>query len=175
MKEYIETNSKFRFRLEDFMIIYFATFISFFCCLFLYFYFDVTHKIPFLGIIFLALIYILSYSLIIYLSYKKRIKYLYYIENDCFVKMSENQIIWQIPLSKIVSIRVYNKKEKEGSIIIYTNKESLDYWFSFFSFPVKTMMPISLFGFTKNKIDLVLDRKHLVTQIYLTNNKLNFI
>lgn len=172
-KEFIETNQKFRFRLEDRMVVYFASILTFLFSCFLFFFYSTSHIFPIIGIIILALLYVSTCTIIILLNYKERTKDIYYIYNECIFRERQNQVIYKIPLSAIISVRIYNKKGKEGSILLYTNKESLNYYFAFLG--MQQMIPLSLFGFTKFKINLASDRKKIVTQIYLANNKLNFI
>lgn len=172
-KEFIETNQKFRFRLEDRMVVYFASILTFLFSCFLVFHHSVSGKFPLFGITILKLLYLSTCAITIYSDYKERKNDIYYVLDDHIYRENQNRTIYKIPLTSIVSIRIYNKRGKEGSILLYTNKESLNYYFAFLG--MQQMIPLSLFGFTKFKINLASDRKKIVTQIYLANNKLNFI
>lgn len=176
MKTPIETNQKFVFRLEDFIyllliayILPFGTFI----------YQTVKHNsqkdstIPQIILICLIGMCITAPISLILLSYRKRIQDRYFIEDESIIRIRNGKKLFQIPFKEIISVRVYNRKGKQGSIVFFTNLSSRNY--SSIYFPLNSMIPVSIYGLTKKKINLVKDRKKLLTAIYLANPNLHFI
>jgi hypothetical protein len=176
MRTEIETQKKFTLRLEDIIYFLFGIFI-FLIGLFIS---NIirhnslpTSNIWIKAVIISAAIGIGIPSLFIFLSYRKRLKDRYYFENGSILRKRDEQIIFRIPIEKIVSVRLNNKKGNTGTIILFTNEASKNYFFTYT--PFNMMIPIALYGLTKNKINLALDRKKIVTEIYKVNPKLNFI
>lgn len=174
MKTLIETNKKFVFRLEDFIYIFSLVYLIPFG----FAIYQITKHsqqknstvIPVFSMIFVGFAIV---SLLIYLSYRKRIRDQYYIEDESIVRERDGKEIFRIPFGEIVSVRVYNKKGTQGSIIFYTDQSSKHLSYSYF--PLNNMVPLSIYGLTKKKINLITNRKGLLTQIYLINPNLHFI
>ncbi|MGV3613206.1 MAG: hypothetical protein ACO1N0_19760 [Fluviicola sp.] len=176
MRTPIETNQKFVFRLEDFvyasLIVYFLIFGTFSHQV-ITFNSAKNSAIPFIFMICLVGICIIVPALLIFLSYRRRLQYDYFVEDESILCERNGREIFHIPFKKIVSVRVYNKRGTQGSIIFYTDLSSKDYIFSYF--PVANIMPLSLYGLTRKKINLVKNRKELLTAIYRVNPKVYFI
>ncbi len=171
----IETNQKFVFRLEDFIYI--------FCILYIYpiafavYNISLHSRFKNSAVIIIAgliLTCLMIQSLMIYLSYRKRLQDDYYVEHETIIRERNGQEIFRIPFKEIVSVRVYNKRGAQGSIVFFTHQASKKYSANFY-FPMHSMVPFSVLGFTKNKINLVKNRKQLITAIYLVNPNLHFI
>lgn len=111
--------------------------------------------------------------LLIFLSFKKRQKDKYFMTDDVIVRERNGKKIYELPIRKIVSIRVNNKKGARGTIIFFTNEASKDYFFTYTPFNMK--MPMEIFGLTSMKINLALDAKSLLQEIHKINSKINYI
>jgi hypothetical protein len=175
MTTVIETNPKFKFRLEDNVyssLIIFGILISMFV-----YSIQVKNEVNInTRIIFLIvfnLFWVILSIFLIYLSYKKRQSVKCFIEDDFLIKYIGSRMVFKVPLNEITSIRINDKRGTEGSIIFFTNEQSKNYTFAYLPFFIP--VPLALYGLTKFKINLVLDRKWLVTKIYEANPKLNFI
>ncbi len=176
MKTEIETQKKFTLRLED--IVYFLFGILLFL---IGLYISTIIRLNSLPtsiswkivIVISVIIGIGLPLLLIFLSFKRRLKDIYYFENGSIIRQRDEQIIFNIPIAKIVSVRINNKKGNAGTIILFTNEASKNYFFTYT--PFNMTIPLPLYGLTKNKINLASDRKKIVTEIYKVNPKLNFI
>lgn len=176
MKIEIETHKKFTLRLEDIIYFIFGIFlflIGLFVSNIIRYNSLPTSIIWIKAIVISAAISIGLPTLLIFLSYRRRLKDSYYIENASIIRKRDEQIIFKIPITKIVSVRINNKKENRGTIILFTNEASKNYFFTYT--PFNMMIPLALYGLTKNKINLASERKKIVTEIYKVNPKLNFI
>lgn len=176
MRMPIETYKGFVFRLEDIIYIIFGLFFMLFG-LFVAFIFYTSSSLGiyaglFVGAVFLfADIWLVRHLIIS--SYKNRKNDCYYFENGSIVRENCGKEVFRIRLKDIVSVRINNKNGNRGSIIILTEKESLNYHFAYIPFFIQ--VPIVLYGKTKRKINLALDRKKVITEIYKANPKLNII
>lgn len=176
MKTEIETQKKFTLRLEDLVYFLFGIFLF---LIGIYVSMIIQHhslpsSIIWIKVIFVsATIGIALPTLLIFLSYRRRLKDVYYFEKDSIVRKRGEQIVFNIPITKIVSVRINNKKGNTGTIIMFTNEASKNYYFTYL--PFNRLIPIALYGLTKQKINLALDRKKIVTEIYKVNPALNFI
>lgn len=176
MKTEIEIQRKFRLRLEDIIYFLFGIFlflIGLFISNIIKYNSLPTSIVWKKAIIISAVIGIGLPALLIFLSYKRRLKDSYYFENGSITRKRDEQIIFKIPISKIVSVRLNNKKKDSVTIILFTNEASKNYFFTYT--PFNKTIPVALYGLTKNKINLALDRKKILTEIYIVNPKLNFI
>lgn len=176
MKTEIETQKSFTLRLED--IIYFL----FGALLFLLglFISDIIQHNSLSTSILWKIIFGISViigiglpSWLIFRSYKIRLKDRYYFENGSISKERGEQLIFKIPIEKIVSVRINNKRGTVGTVILFTNQESKNYFFTYT--PFNMMIPVELYGLTKNKIDLASDHKKIINEILEVNPKLNLI
>jgi hypothetical protein len=175
MTTVIETNPKFKFRLEDYVyssLVIFGFLISWF----IYSIqsqngVNTTDRILFMVVF--NLFCLALAAILIYFSFKKRLKIKCMIADDYLIKYKNDLLIFKIPLKEIVSIRIYDKRANEGSIVFFTNAQSKNYTFAYI--PIVQPVPLALYGLTKFKINLVTDRKSLVTKIAQANPKLNFI
>lgn len=173
MRQTIETNQKFALRMEDFIYLFLNIYL-----------------IPVGGFIFLftrstdiTLIFIIlgtvgisTSTILILWSYKKRLQNHYYIEDETIIKERNGKEIFRIPFKEIVSVRVSNKRGNQGSIIFFTEQRSKHFEFSAWHTPVVTYnTPLAAFGFTEKKIDLIKNRKQLLTAVYRVNPELHFI
>lgn len=104
--------------------------------------------------------------------FRERLSETAYIENGRIVKTQKGLVIFDYPLSSIVSVRTQNKKGNEGTIILFNTKESLNYTIMY---GMHSRIRLSCHGFTDYKIDFVKNRKWLVTEIYKANPKLHII
>lgn len=175
MTTVIETNPKFKFRLEDYVYSSLMIF-GFLISLFVYSILSKSSVNNNARIIFMLVFNLFWLALaifLIYLSFKKRLNIKCVIDDNNLIKYINNRIVFKIPLNEIVSIRINDKRGKEGSIIFFTNARSIDYTFAYI--PLFIPVPLALYGLTKFKINMVLDRKWLVKKIYEANPKLNFI
>lgn len=167
----IETNENFVLRLEDFIYIFLNTYLIPLGGLILLFTgsTDTTPIFLILGTVGMA-----TSTIIILLSYKKRLQNHYYIEDGTIIKERNGQEIFRIPFKEIVSVRVNNKRGTQGSIVFFTDPRSKHFIFydSFFGF---NKTPLAAFGFTDKKTDLVKNRKQLLTAIYRVNPELHFM
>lgn len=176
MKTPIETNKKFVFRLEDFiylfLIVYVVPFGAFAYQVIKY---NCTKDsmIPSIFIICLIGICIAMPPLLIFLSYRRRLQDLYFLENESIIRERNGKEIFRIPFNEIISVGVYNKRGTQGSIVFFTSPASknLTFYDSFYKF---NNTPLAAFGFTQKKINLVKNRKTLLTAIYLVNPTLHF-
>lgn len=176
MKTEIETQKKFTLRLED--IVYFLFGILLFL---IGLYISTIIRLNSLPtsnswkivIVISVVIGIGLPLLLIFLSFKRRLKDIYYFENGSIIRQRDEQLIFNIPIAKIVSVRINNKKGNAGTIILFTNEASKNYFFTYT--PFNMTIPLPLYGLTKNKINLATDRKKIVTEIYKVNPRLNFI
>ena len=176
MKTEIETQKKFTLRLEDSIYCLFGIFL-FLIGLFISNVIRV-NTLPTSSSWMIAIVISIALGiglpiLFIFLSYKRRLKDVYYFENDSIIRKRNDQLIFNIPMAKIVSVRINNKKGHTGTIILFTNKASKQYFFT--STPFGMMIPVAVYGLTKNKINLATDRKKIVTEIYNVNPTLHFI
>jgi hypothetical protein len=175
MTTVIETNPKFKFRLEDY--VYSSLVIhGFLISLFIYSIQSqnaVNNNDKALFMVVFNLFFLALAAFLIYISFQKRLKIKCIIEDDYLIKYYDDRMIFKIPLKEIVSIRINDRRANEGSIIFLTNLQSKDYTFAYIPFMMP--VPLALYGLTKFKINLVKDRKWLVTKIYEANPKLNFI
>ena len=96
-----------------------------------------------------------------------------FIENGRIIKTQNGHVIFDYALSSIVSIRIQNKKGNEGTVILFTDKRSVNYAIMYGMPGNKT--PLDCHGFTDYKVSFVKDRKALVTEIYKANPNLHFI
>lgn len=177
MKTQIETNQNFVFRLEDFIYIFLDVYlipIGAFFYMILQLYKRQDSLIPF--IIIVSVIGIAMPTILILLSYKKRLQDLYFIEDESIIRERNGKEIFRIPFNQIVSVRVNNKRGTQGTVIFFTDPRSKNFEFSFFNSAFNRYnTPIAAFGFTRKKIDLIKNRKQLITAIYLVNPDLHFI
>ncbi|PHR28238.1 MAG: hypothetical protein COA38_12375 [Fluviicola sp.] len=95
-----------------------------------------------------------------------------YVLDGRIIKKQNAQVIFDYPMNSIVSVRIQNKKGIEGTIILFTNQESLKY---FIAYGLNNGGQLSTHGFTDYKISCVKNRKWLLTEIYKVNPKLHFI
>ena len=104
----------------------------------------------------------------------------FYMNDVVIQKRTKDEIIWELPIQNIITIGTYNKSGKEGSIAFFDTEISKEYYLtpfiSFFSGQpwIWGKGTEELYGFTKYKINFVLDRKKVVTVIYNLNNKIHF-
>ncbi len=177
MKTEIKTaNERFIFRLED----VFYSLIALFAGLLGFFVLNIfINHLPediLTGVMVSSLVFFMGVCAsigIIWNSYRERKHDRYFIEEEAIVKYVRNQRVFRIPFNSIVSVRINNKRGKQGTIILFTDKKSLDY--SFMYLPFFMSIPMALYGLTDKKINLATDRKFLVTEIYKRNPKLNII
>jgi hypothetical protein len=106
-------------------------------------------------------------------AYRNRKKEQCWIEDDAIVKYRRETLIFKIPLNKIVSIRVQDRKGNSGSIIFFTNDASKNYWHTYI--PINVYLPMSVYGLTEQKINHIKDRKWLIRQLLEVNPQLHFI
>lgn len=172
MKTPIETNQKFVFRLEDFIYILLDAYLLPIGGV-IYTFIGAKNPIP--SLIILCAIGITIPTTLILLSYKKRLQNRYYIENETIIKERNGKEIFRIPFKEIISVRVNNKKGTQGTIIFFTEQRSKNFEFSSFYSPFSYNTPFAAYGFTKLKIDLIKNRKQLLTAIYRVNPELHFI
>lgn len=176
MRMSIETYKGFVFRLEDVFYLVFGIFFMLFG-LFVAFIFYTTSSIGIYAGLFIGAVFVFAdiwlVRHLIISSYKNRKNDHYYFEDDCIVRENNDKEIFRIQLKDIVSVRINNKNGNRGSIILLTEKESLNYHFAYIPFFIS--VPIVLYGQTKRKINLALDRKKVITEIYKANPKLNII
>lgn len=177
MKTPIETNQKFVFRLEDFIYLFLIIYIMPFGA----FAYQVVREnsaknsiVPIIFMTGLIGICITIPSLLIFLSYRRRLRDLYFVENESIIRERNGKEIFQIPFKEIVSVGVYNKRGTQGSIVFFTTSRSKNFtlYDSVYRF---TNTPLAAFGFTRKKINLVKNRKTLLTTIYLVNPNLHFV
>lgn len=177
MRTPIETNQKFIFRSEDFIYLFLIVYVLPFGT-FAYQVIKANNTknstAPTTFMICLIGVCIIVPSLLIFLSYRRRLQNRYFVEDESIIREKDGREIFRIPFKEIISVRVYNKRGIQGSIIFFTNQASKQYASNFY-FPVHNMVPLSVFGFTRQKINLVKNRKTLLTAIYLVNPKLHFI
>lgn len=174
MKTPIETDQKFTFRLEDFIYVFLLVYLVPIGALGYELSKNSDQKnAPIIITTGLILIGIALPVLLIFFSYRKRLKDRYYIEDESIIRERNGKEIFRIPFKEIISVRVNNKKGTQGSIIFFTDKSSKYYSFSYF--PLNNMVPLSLYGFTRKKINLIKNRKQLLTAIYIANPNLHFI
>ena len=175
-REIKSTNERFIFRLED----VFYSLIAVFTGLIWIFVLNVFKKIFKDGFqmgvtVFLVLLLcgiVVSFGLIWH-SYQLRKKETYFIEDESISKCQNGQQVFKIPMKEVISVRINNKRGSRGTIILFTKKESLNYFFSYL--PINMFVPLTLFGLTSQKMNLIADRKFVVTEIYKQNPKLNII
>lgn len=175
MKTIIETNPKFRFRLEDYVYSSLVI-VGFLISMFVYFILskvsiEFGNKLLFM--IIFNLFCIVLVVLLIHSSFKNRLRAHCYIEDECLIKYFDDKLVFKIPLNEIVSIRINDRRVNEGSIIFFTSERSKEFTFAYI--PLFIPVPAALYGMTKFKINLVKDRKWLVTKLVQANPKLNFI
>ncbi|WP_341899901.1 hypothetical protein [Fluviicola taffensis] len=175
MTTVIETNPKFRFRLEDYV---YSSLVAhgFLISLFVYSILSqnaVNNEDKVLFMVIFNLFFLALATFLIYNSFRKRWKIKCIIEDDYLIKYYDGRMIFKIPLKEIVSIRINDRRGNEGSIVFFTNAQSKNYTFAYIPFIVP--VPLALYGLTKYKINRVTDRKWLVTKLYEANPKLNFI
>lgn len=155
MKTPIETNQKFIFRLEDFVYLFLNAYLIPLGGI-IYLFVRPTNMIPF--IITISVIGFTSSIMLILFSYKRRLQYNYYIEDETIIKERNGKDIFRIPFKEIVSVRINDKKGTQGSVVFFTEPRSkhfthYDTFYGFYN------TPFAAFGFTKKKIDLVKNRK----------------
>ena len=173
MKTRIETRSGFNMRNEDyFYIVIFV--LPFLLTSTLFFMYDWGNNLAGL-LVFIAvnILFLLAPILLILISHRKRKKELCWIEDDTIVKYRNHALVFKIPLSRIVSIRVQDRKGDSGSIIFFTNEASKNYWHTYT--PINVSINLEVYGLTKNKINHVKNRKSLIHRILEVNPKLHFI